>query len=427
LYPNIFLSQTQWIVANKDALNIAFVSHYGDCVQNGDQFESEWQNADAALNQLETVMLPDGIPFGVAVGNHDQTPVGNADGTTNFYNQYFGEARFTGRTYYGGHYGSNNDNHYEYFSASGLDFIIINLEYDNSPDQVILDWADNLLTTHANRRAIVITHHLLGSITNSDSFSVQGQAIYDALKDHSNLFLLLGGHIAKEGQRTDIDNGNSVHSLLASYASRMNGGDGWLRIHEFVPASNVIYVKTYSPYIDQYETDGDSQFSLIYNMTESIKEPFSLLTTINNVTSENTAYYSWKGLNGGSTYQWYVEVDDGSTTTTGQIWSFSTDAVLSAELSSFTAQVPQDFAMEQNYPNPFNPTTTIKYHIPELRFVTLKIFNLLGEELITLVSEKKPIGSYEVKFDGKSLPSGTYFYRFQAGDFIEIKKMILVK
>jgi hypothetical protein len=427
LYPHIFLSQTQWIAANKDALNIAFVSHYGDCVQNGDQFESEWQNADAAFDVLETVMLPDGIPFGVAVGNRDQSPGGNPDGTTNFYNQYFGEARFTGITYYGGHYGSNNDNHYEYFSASGLDFIIIHLEYDNSPDQVILDWADSLLTTHANRRAIVVTHHMLGTTTNSDSFSVQGQAIYDALKDHSNLFLLLGGHVAKEGQRTDIDNDNIVHSLLANYSSRVNGGDGWLRIHEFVPASNVINVKTYSPYIDQYESNGDSQFSLNYNMTESIEEPFNLLATINNVTSENTASYTWTGLNGGSTYQWYVEVDDGLTTKTGPIWSFSTDAVLSAELPSYTSQVPQDFTIEQNYPNPFNPTTTIKYKISEFTFVTLKIFNLLGKELITLVNEEKPIGSYEVKFDGTSLPSGTYFYRLQAGSFVETRKMLLMK
>jgi hypothetical protein len=505
LYPNIFLSQTQWIVANKDVLNIAFVSHYGDCVQNGDQFESEWQNADAAFDQLETVMLPDGIPFGVAVGNHDQTPGGNPDGTTNFYNQYFGEARFTGRTYYGGHYGSNNDNHYEYFSASGLDFIIIHIEYDKSPDQVILDWADNLLTTHANRRAIVVTHYLLGH-PNLNTFSVQGQAIYDALKDHSNLFLMLGGHVGGEGQRTDTYNGNTVYSLLADFSWRPSGGNGWLRIHEFVPASNLINVKTYSPYIDQFETNGDSQFSLNYNMTESIEEPFNLLATINNVTSGNTASYTWTGINGGSTYQWYVEVDDGSSTTTGPVWSFSTDAGLPVELSSFTAQAigtdvllnwrtetevnnygfdilrraqddkwvtigfvdgngntnspkeysfvdkspaggmrfsyrlrqidndghyeylkvveislsPSNFALYQNYPNPFNPTTTIKYQIPESGFVTIKIFNLLGEELIALVSEDKPIGNYEVKFDGTSLPSGTYFYRLQSGSFNQV-------
>jgi hypothetical protein len=512
MYPNIFLSQTQWIAANKDALNIAFVSHFGDCVQNGDEIESEWQNADAAFDQLETVMLPDGIPFGVAVGNHDQTPGGNPDGTTNFYNQYFGETRFTGRTYYGGHYGSNNDNHYEYFSASGLDFIIIHIEYDKSPDQVILDWADNLLTTHANRRAIVVTHYLLGH-PDLNTFSIQGQAIYDALKDHSNLFLMLGGHVGGEGQRTDIYNGNTVYSLLADFSWRPSGGNGWLRIHEFVPASNVINVKTYSPYIDQYETNGDSQFSLNYNMTESIEEPFNLLATINNVVSGNTASYTWTGLNGGSTYQWYVEVEDGSSTTTGPVWSFSTDAGLPVELSSFTAQAmgtdillkwrtetevnnygfdilrraqndewvtigfidgngstnspkeysyidqsptrgkqfsyrlkqidndgqfefskiievsltANNFTLYQNYPNPFNPTTTIKYQIPESRFVTLKIYNLLGEELLTLLSEEIPIGSYEVKFDGTSLPSGAYFYRLQAGDFLETKMMVLMK
>ncbi len=89
--------------------------------------------------------------------------------------------------------------------------------------------------------------------------------------------------------------------------------------------------------------------------------------------------------------------------------------------------IPKEFSLQQNYPNPFNPTTTIKYQNPELTFVTLKIFNLLGEEIRTLVSEEKPAGKYELKFDGTALPSGIYFYRIQAGSFIETKKMILLK
>ena len=337
VYPNIFLGQTQWIVANKNALNIPFVTHYGDCVQNGDSFESEWQNADAAFNELETVMLPDGIPFAVNVGNHDQSPEGDPDGnSTTLYNQYFGIARFQGRAYYGGHYGSNNDNHYDLFSAGGMDFIIINLEYDTSPDQAILDWADNLLATNSNRRAIVVTH-LVMNTGNPGSFRAQGQAIYDALKDRSNLFLMLGGHVFGEGRRTDVFGGNTVHSLAANYQNRANGGDGWLRIHEFVPASNVINVKTYSPYRDEYETDEDSQFSLNYNMTESPEAPFTQIAQYTGVTSGNTVSHTWLGLNSGSTYQWYVELDDESSTTTGPIWSFSTDQGLPVELASFTA------------------------------------------------------------------------------------------
>jgi len=86
-----------------------------------------------------------------------------------------------------------------------------------------------------------------------------------------------------------------------------------------------------------------------------------------------------------------------------------------------------NFILEQNYPNPFNPTTTIKYQIPELSFVTIKIYDVLGNEITTLVHEGKPTGSYEVEFNATTLPSGVYFYQLKAGSFIQTKKMILIK
>jgi hypothetical protein len=86
-----------------------------------------------------------------------------------------------------------------------------------------------------------------------------------------------------------------------------------------------------------------------------------------------------------------------------------------------------DFSLHQNYPNPFNPVTTIKYQTPALSFVTLKIFNLLGAEITTLTNEEKPAGSYEVKFNAIGIPSGIYFYKLQVGDFVETKKMVLLK
>ncbi len=86
-----------------------------------------------------------------------------------------------------------------------------------------------------------------------------------------------------------------------------------------------------------------------------------------------------------------------------------------------------DYILEQNYPNPFNPITTIKYQIPELNFVTLKIFDVLGNEIAILVNEEKPTGSYEVGFNASTLPSGIYFYRLQAGSFVETKKMVLLR
>ena len=89
--------------------------------------------------------------------------------------------------------------------------------------------------------------------------------------------------------------------------------------------------------------------------------------------------------------------------------------------------LPHDFKLYQNHPNPFNPTTTILYQIPEQSFASLKVFDLLGNEVEILVDEDKPAGSYEVEFDGKGIPSGVYLYKLRAGRFNKVMKMILIR
>lgn len=88
---------------------------------------------------------------------------------------------------------------------------------------------------------------------------------------------------------------------------------------------------------------------------------------------------------------------------------------------------PENFYLFHNYPNPFNPSTVIRYQIPEAGLVSLKVYDLLGREVASLVDEIKPAGSYEVKFDASELSSGVYFYRLQSGDFISARKLILIK
>jgi len=88
---------------------------------------------------------------------------------------------------------------------------------------------------------------------------------------------------------------------------------------------------------------------------------------------------------------------------------------------------PITFTLNNAYPNPFNPSTKITYSIPELSFVTLKVYDVLGNEVANLVNEEKPAGSYEINFNASNLSSGIYFYRLQANDFTQIKKMILLK
>ena len=88
---------------------------------------------------------------------------------------------------------------------------------------------------------------------------------------------------------------------------------------------------------------------------------------------------------------------------------------------------PMSFVLEQNYPNPFNPSTSIRYSIPKTSLVILKVYDILGREVATLVNEEKPIGTYQINFDASSLASGIYFYKIQAGSFTQTKKMILLK
>jgi len=89
--------------------------------------------------------------------------------------------------------------------------------------------------------------------------------------------------------------------------------------------------------------------------------------------------------------------------------------------------IPSDFSLAQNYPNPFNPSTKISWQAPVGSWQTLKIYDVLGNEVATLVDEYKPAGSYEVEFDASPLTSGVYFYQLNAGEFIQTKKMILLK
>jgi hypothetical protein len=89
--------------------------------------------------------------------------------------------------------------------------------------------------------------------------------------------------------------------------------------------------------------------------------------------------------------------------------------------------MPSNYALEQNYPNPFNPTTVIRYMIPENTKVTLKVYDVFWREVRTLVDEEKAAGRHEAAFDGSALPSGTYYYKLEAGSFVQIRKMNLTK
>lgn len=322
-----FTSQTNWIVSSRESLNTVFVAHMGDMV-NTATVNQEWINADGAMDIIEnsaTTLLTHGIPWGGAPGNHDVQSGGNVK-----WNEYFGTSRWSGRPYFRGNYSTNNDNNYQFFSASGLDFIVINLVYNanTSGDQAVMDWADSLLKAYPNRRAIITSHWLINT-GNPASWGGHGQALYDNLKDNPNLFLMLCGHVHGEGQRADVFEGRTVYTVLQDYQGRsgapggLGGGDGWLRYFTFSPANNAIYAKTYRTTADTFETDADSQFTLPYNMGDGVASWVPLGTVS---ASGGTAALDWTGLAGSTEYEWYAAVSDGTNAIGSATRGFTTAA-----------------------------------------------------------------------------------------------------
>jgi predicted esterase/3',5'-cyclic AMP phosphodiesterase CpdA len=259
-YPGIFDNQTQWIVNMTDNLNVAFVTHEGDIVNQ--DVAVQWQNANRSLSKLDGH-----VPWAVLPGNHD--------GTSNF-NTFFGYGRFADKIWYGGHYSSsNNANSYELFSGGGDDYLIFH--FQNNPSDAVLSWANQTIAAFPDRRVIVTTHDYL-TITGSRS-TVGGNIWSKFVQPHADqVFLVLCGHnhspTVAEVRRTDTVGGHVVYQLLADFQERANGGNGFLRILRFSPSQDKIYVTTFSPYLNIYESDADSQFTLNYSMTGSLVNGF---------------------------------------------------------------------------------------------------------------------------------------------------------
>ncbi|NUP07007.1 MAG: hypothetical protein HOW73_13215 [Polyangiaceae bacterium] len=315
---DFFYDQTQWIMDNKEAYNIVGVIHNGDIVDNGN-IDSQWTVANQAMSTLEDPIgtFLDGMPYGVCAGNHDQSP-NSATNSTEKFNIHFGVDRFTGRTYYGGHYADDNDENWVTFSAGGLDFVVVNLQYDTTPDAAVLEWARSIFLAHPEAFGILNTHYILGG---GGNFGDQGAAIYEALKDVDNVQLMTCGHVAAESRRTDDFEGNVIHSMLADYQGRPDGGGGFLRIWEFSPANDEITVRSYSPTYDEWETDDNSEFTLPVELIGSGGD-FAEKAVVDPAAGHVTATVD--GLTAGRTYEWYATITDCAHTVETPIYRFKT-------------------------------------------------------------------------------------------------------
>ena len=293
-----FEQQIEWARQNQKAENIAYVIHLGDISQNGEKELIEWERARNVMCRLEEALpgMPEGIPYGVAVGNHDTTPRGMPLQMDNGFKKSFGRSHFMGKSYYGGsvHGREENDCHYDLFEAVGQKFIVLYLaynqpskaRYDTDYDKEMFAWGGEILKRYSDRKAIVVCHSLLRRPegTKSDyradvgygvpqsKFTSQGKNVYDFAKYYPNVFMMLCGHVSGEGYRVDTFEGHTIKSYLSDFSSRRNapyreedsnGGNGLMRLMKINPSKEILEVRTIAPRKDGkhiWEEDEDSKF-----------------------------------------------------------------------------------------------------------------------------------------------------------------------
>ncbi len=307
LYDNEML----WIKNNMTDSNIVFVTCVGDLV-NTSSSTSEYSNADAAFDILDAA----GVPYSVSPGNHDE----GFGGTVEWPN-YFGTSRFSGKSWFREAY--NNFNFCSFFSASGNDFIVINLEYN--PGTAVLTWADELLGNNPTRRGIVVQHDILN--TNN---SWNNQASFTALKNNPNLFMMLCGHMhsGSDGAayREELgDDGHTIHVVQADYQDISS--DNFIRLLRFSPSEDMIYMTTYAPNNGSKIITSPDQMNMVYDMYNGTSTPYELIGTDEYVANSANASTTWPELLENTEYEWYATVSDGLLSTTGPVWSFTTGSI----------------------------------------------------------------------------------------------------
>jgi len=413
----IFKAQTQWIVNNRVSRNIVAVAQLGDVTDNN--VTAEWMRADTAMKVIEdpvTTGLPSGIPYVMDIGNHD------GDGT--LFNQYFGVSRFNGRSYYGGHYGSDNSNSYILFSGAGHDFVMVSLRY--APSSAVLAWAHGVLAAYPSRLGIVVSHSIL-NVGNPATWTTQGQPIYDALKDVPNLILMVCGHMHGEGRRTDVYGGHTLTSLLSDYQGYVNGGNGYLRYYEFAPAANQVRARTYSPWLSQYEVDADSSSQFTLNNLPfggSSVPDFALLGTVAGVPSGSNAVFQWSGLDAVAPYQWYVNVSDSHTGRNGPTWSFTTGSNTGVD-----GGVPGALALGPPSPNPARGALRFSFDLPRAMRVRLDVVDVQGRVVDVLAEGDFVAGRYERVWNSsnaRNRAAGLYFVRLETPEGRLVRRAALL-
>jgi 3',5'-cyclic AMP phosphodiesterase CpdA len=281
-WPGIFLAQTSWIAANTQRLNIPYVLHLGDIVDLNTPVE--WQRASEAMWLLEGI-----VPYALVPGNHDLGPSGGATNRDTLLNDYFSFQRTAAWPTFGGAYQEGKlENTFHLFSAGGRDFIVIALEW--GPRDPIVTWADGVMANHPRRYGILITHAYLNSndrrfditdMAHPQDFIPQhygtaggpmndGEMLWQKLVRKHAFVMVLNGHVLGDGTgylASVTDKGNTCHQMLSNYQFRApTGGDGYMRLLQFLDDGKTVNVHTYSPLFDRFLDAPDQDFSFMLDV-----------------------------------------------------------------------------------------------------------------------------------------------------------------
>ncbi len=364
VWESAYAGIVDWIAGNAEERKIAYVAHTGDIIENNIRIPASEAMQQQVIGEFEVssaqqgVLDAAGVPNGVIAGNHDNQS-GTENGPGAIFNQYYGPDRYAAasagwaQAEYGGPWREgDNQNHYDLFSAGGLDFVVVGLSYGVTREEA--EWADGVFKQFPDRNGILLSHDYLAPSTQPDGrnapFSApDGSMLYNTVvQDNPNVFLILAGH--EHGVGTNVkpnvgEVGNGVVELLADYQfytvsadrlglteiggyqpdAQLQFGASFLRLLQIDVDRGIMNVDTYSPLLDEFgATEYDDRHR--YDGTEdNLVLPIDLSSRVTSLRTDSVALYvptrvvgettvasgevasvEWTKLAAGTAYAWVV-------------------------------------------------------------------------------------------------------------------------
>ncbi|WP_157078942.1 lamin tail domain-containing protein [Herbiconiux solani] len=317
------LDINRFFLKERANLNLQYVFHTGDVVDNSAD-QHQWDNADAAYRLFDDAKLP----YGVLAGNHD---VGHKEDDYTEFSKYFGASRYENNPWYGESY-LDNRGHFDLITAGGIDFMVVSMGWD--PGDAEIAWMNEVIAKYPERKVIINLHEYM--LTTGGLGPIPQRIMDEVVATNPNVMMVMSGHYHDAYTRTDEfdDDGDgtpdrTVYAMLFDYQGLAEGGLGFLRLLHFDNASSTVSVRTYSPSLDQFDSDdpsftlADQEFTIPYaavgirSATKTLAtDAFSadILTTneiasFSDVASGTVLSTVWKGLADGE-HGWFVKTAD---------------------------------------------------------------------------------------------------------------------